>query len=212
MIILTIILIILAIILIIIFSLLFINLHIQINYKVKNTEINAIISIKILKLKIFNKRFNNKQTQNELSTSEEPEKNKTKTPLKDKINEIKPLIPLIKNSKKILINFLKIIRQSIKLNKFETHTSLGLYDYVDTVKIVGFLSMLNILPNLSKKVSITTEALFGEEIIKSNGKISFKIRLFKPFLGLLKLISDKNIREIIKKIYQIKKENDGAKT
>jgi hypothetical protein len=72
--------------------------------------------------------------------------------------------------------------------------------------------MINILPNLSKKVSITTEALFGEEILKSNGKISFKIRLFKPFLGLLKLISDKNIREIIKKIYQIKKENDGAKT
>ena len=212
MIILTIILIILAIILIIIFSLLFINLHIQINYKVKNTEINAIISIKILKLKIFNKRFNNKQTQNELSTSEEPEKNKTKTPLKDKINEIKPLIPLIKNSKEILKNFLKICRKSIKLNNFETHISLGLYDYVDTVKIVGFLSMLNILPNLSKKVSITTEALFGEEIIKSNGKISFKIRLFKPFLGLLKLISDKNIREIIKKIYQIKKENDGAKT
>ena len=71
---------------------------------------------------------------------------------------------------------------------------------------------VNPITTKKKKVSITTEALFGEEIIKSNGKISFKIRLFKPFLGLLKLISDKNIREIIKKIYQIKKENNGAKT
>ncbi len=201
--ILTIILIILAIIIFIILIFLYIGLKIQINYKLKNIDYNVSINIKFLKFTIFEKKIPDEKIDDPEKLKEDSEKKS----LKDKYNEIKPFIPLIKNSKEPIINFLKTCKKSIKLNNFNNHTCLGLYNYADTAEIIGYLYALNTLPNLSNNILLTAEPIFGEEVLDLKGEISFKINLFKPFFGVLKLIMDKNIREIIKRFITLIKNN-----
>lgn len=201
---LTIILIILILILIILFFL-YIGIEVKIEYKIKNTKFNILINLKFLNFNLFKKEI-----PKEKNEKKDNSQVKNKKSIYEKYNEIKPLLITIKKSKKELINYLKIFYNSITLKKFNNYMEIGLSNYVDTAEIIGLISVLNIFPNLSDKIFLKTEPKFGEEILFVKGELYFKISLLKPILGILKLITYKNIREIIKKIIELRKSNEDS--
>lgn len=201
---LTIILIILILILIILFFL-YIGIEVKIEYKIKNTKFNILINLKFLNFNLFKKEI-----PKEKNEKKDNSQVKNKKSIYEKYNEIKPLLITIKKSKKELINYLKIFYNSITLKKFNNYMEIGLSNYVDTAEIIGLISVLNIFPNLSDKFFLKTEPKFGEEILFVKGELYFKISLLKPILGILKLITYKNIREIIKKIIELRKSNEDS--
>ena len=140
------------------------------------------------------------------SESEEEEKG-----LKEKYEEIKPILKELIKSKEELKNFLKNILKTINLKKLEGKLIIGLSDHTTTVKIASWIWSIGAIVNSSKPTLLTVEPRFNEVITDFEGKIELKINILLLLIYSLVLLTKKNIRELIKELYRQKKSKDNAK-
>lgn len=133
------------------------------------------------------------------SESEEDEKG-----LKEKYEEIKPILKELIKSKEELKSFLKNILKAINLKKLEGKLIIGLSDHTTTVKIASWIWSVGAIVNSSKSTLLSVEPRFNEVIIDFEGKIELKINILLLLIYSLALLTEKNIRELIKELYRQK--------
>lgn len=133
------------------------------------------------------------------SKSEEDEKG-----LKERYEEIKPILKELIKSKEELKNFLKNILKTIHLKKLEGKLIIGLSDHTTTVKIASWIWSIGAIVNSSKPTQLSVEPRFNEVITDFEGKIELKINILLLLIYSLALLTEKNIRELIKELYRQK--------
>lgn len=142
------------------------------------------------------------------SESEEEAEEKEEKGLKEKYEEIKPILKELKKSKEELKSFLKDILKAIDLKKLEGNLIIGLSDHTTTVKIASWIWSIGAIVNSSKPTLLTVEPRFNEVITDFEGKIELKINILPLLIYSLVLLTKKNIRELIKELYRQKKSKD----
>ena len=128
--------------------------------------------------------------------------------MKEKYEEIKPLLKELNKSKEELKSFLKDILKAIDLKKLEGNLIIGLSDHTTTVKIASWIWSIGAIVNSSKPTLLTVEPRFNEVITDFEGKIELKINILLLLIYSLVLLTKKNIRELIKELYRQKKSKD----
>ena len=192
-----------------IFFIIFLSLGLKIYLKLnkENDEFKADITVKLIVISIFSKKFTFDTNDIIKSLSqikeEESDEKKEKTnkedgnDLKQKLNDLKGLYPLITSNITYLFDFIAECIYSVQLQKFNTHISLGLSSFTDTATYTGYIWAFSAIPNLSNNFSLTAEPNFIEEAIDFESEIIFKIKLLKPFLATLKLFTRKSMLKLI---------------
>ena len=140
-----------------------------------------------------------KESKGESESEEEEEKG-----LKEKYEEIKPILKELIKSKEELKNFLKNILKAINLKKLEGKLIIGLSDHTTTVKIASWIWSVGAIVNSSKPTQLSVEPRFNEVITDFEGKIELKINILLLLIYSLALLTEKNIRELIKELYRQK--------
>ena len=139
------------------------------------------------------------ESKGESESEEEEEKG-----LKEKYEEIKPILKELIKSKEELKNFLKNILKTINLKKLEGKLIIGLSDHTTTVKIASWIWSIGAIVNSSKPTLLSVEPRFNEVITDFEGKIELKINILLLMIYSLALLTEKNIRELIKELYRQK--------
>ena len=152
-----------------------------------------------------------KSEENEEKSESEGEEDEDKKGLKEKYEEIKPILKELKKSKKELKGFLNNILKAIDLKKLEGNLIIGLSDHTTTVKIASWIWSIGAIVNSSKPTQLSVEPRFNEVITDFEGKIELKINILLLLIHSLTLLTKKNIRELIKELYIQKKSKDNAK-
>ena len=140
------------------------------------------------------------------NTDEEPEDKKG---LKEKYEEIKPMINELKKSKDDLKRFLNNALKSIDLKRLEGNLIIGLENHMNTVKIASWIWSIGAILNSKKPTSLTVETKFTEDIIDFEGKVELRINLLILLIYSLVLLTKRNIRELIKELYRQKKREES---
>ena len=152
-----------------------------------------------------------KSEENEEKSESEGEEDEDKKGLKEKYEEIKPILKELKKSKEELKGFLNNILKAIDLKKLEGNLIIGLSDHTTTVKIASWIWSISAIVNSSKPTQLSVEPRFNEVITDFEGKIELKINILLLLIHSLTLLTKKNIRELIKELYRQKKSKDNAK-
>ena len=152
-----------------------------------------------------------KSKENEEKSESEGEEDEDKKGLKEKYEEIKPILKELKKSKEELKGFLKNILKAIDLKKLEGNLIIGLNDHTTTVKIASWIWSIGAIVNSSKPTQLSVDPRFNEVITDFEGKIELKINILLLLIYSLVLLTKKNIRELIKELYIQKKSKDNAK-
>ena len=152
-----------------------------------------------------------KSEENEEKSESEGEEDEDKKGLKEKYEEIKPILKELKKSKEELKGFLNNILKAIDLKKLEGNLIIGLSDHTTTVKIASWIWSIGAIVNSSKPTQLSVDPRFNEVITDFEGKIELKINILLLLIHSLTLLTKKNIRELIKELYRQKKSKDNAK-
>lgn len=153
-----------------------------------------------------------KSKENEEKSESEGEEDEDKKGLKEKYEEIKPILKELKKSKEELKGFLKNILKAIDLKKLEGNLIIGLSDHTTTVKIASWIWSIGAIVNSSKPTQLSVDPRFNEVITDFEGKIELKINILLLLIYSLALLTKKNIRELIKELYRQKKSKDKEKS
>jgi hypothetical protein len=196
------------IIIIILFFIFFISLSLGLKIYLKlNNNYNGFktnIIVKWMTITIFSKTFtsinieNNKKNEDKANEKETKKiaKKKKKT-YKEKWKDFKQLYPLIKSNIAPILDFIIVCVDSIKLQKFNTHITIGLSSFTDTATFTGYIWAFSTIPNLSNHFNLTAEPNFTKEAIDFESEIIFKIKLLKPSFAILKLFARKTMLKLI---------------
>ena len=152
-----------------------------------------------------------KSEENEEKSESEGEEDEDKKGLKEKYEEIKPILKELKKSKEELKGFLNNILKAIDLKRLEGNLIIGLSDHTTTVIIASWIWSIGAIVNSSKPTQLSVEPRFNEVITDFEGKIELKINILLLLIHSLTLLTKKNIRELIKELYRQKKSKDNAK-
>lgn len=144
------------------------------------------------------------EEESESEKEKEKEDEEDKKGLKEKYEDIKPILKELKKSKEELKNFLKNILKAINLKKLEGKLIIGLSDHTTTVKIASWIWSIGAIVNSSKPTLLSVEPRFNEVITDFEGKIELKINILLLLIYSLALLTEKNIRELIKELYRQK--------
>jgi hypothetical protein len=189
----------------IIFFIIFLYSGIKIYLKLNknDNEIKADITVKLVAITIFSKKFssNNRNNEREENKTIEDETKKidegSEKNNKEKWKELRQSYPLVKSNIVPIFDFIVVCINSIKLQKFDTHIIMGLSNFSDTAIFTGYIWGFSTILNLSNHFSLTAEPIFTKESIDFESELIFKIKLLKPFLGILKLFTRKTMLKLI---------------
>ncbi len=137
-------------------------------------------------------------------SEEESEEIEEDESLKEKYEKIKSVLKELMKSKEELKSFLKNILKAINLKKLEGKLIIGLSDHTTTVKIASWIWSIGAIVNSSKPTLLSVEPRFNEVITDFEGKIELKINILLLLIYSLALLTEKNIRELIKELYKHK--------
>lgn len=100
-----------------------------------------------------------------------------------------------------LLDFMKCFFKSLKVRKLEGCLLFGLPSYVDTAKYVGYMWAFLVVPNSTlENTSLTVTPCFTKSVIDFKGKIDVRINLAKLVVPGLKLLSNRNVRKLIREV------------
>lgn len=146
----------------------------------------------------------------EEETSGEDSKPEDETGLREKYENIKPLLYELKKSKEELKIFLNSILKTIDLKRLEGNLILGLSDNTSTIKIASWIWSIGAIVNSEKSRLLTVEPKFTERVVDFEGKVELKINLLLLLIYSLILLTKKNIRELIRELYNQKESKEES--
>jgi hypothetical protein len=181
---------IILIIILFIIILLYIGVKIAFIYDKKGNKLKGCLKILILKkIKVYSLEFPSEDDKDETEEEDEEDKN----------TDIKKILELAKPCFEDFKEFLKSFTKCIHIAKLENHLIFGRSSYVDTAKYIGYIWSLFIIINTShKNARMTAEPSFNGSRLDAKGVNELDINLLKLVPPAIKLISKKEVRELIK--------------
>ncbi len=179
---------IILLIIIFIIILLYAGVRIALIYEKKGSKLKGCLRILILKkIKVYSVNFPEKS---EDEDEDEDEDNKRDG---QKIFELmKPCFGYFKE-------FLESFVECIHIKKLENHLIFGMDSYVDTAKYIGYIWSLIIIVNQThENARLSAEPSFNGSIFDAAGDNQVDINLLMVIPPAIKLISKKEVRELIK--------------
>ena len=180
---------IILIIILFIIILLYIGVKIILIYDKKGSELNGCLKILILKkIKVYS-----------VSYPSEDEDDK-KDDEKDEIDrDTRKIFELAKPCFEYFKEFVKSFMNCIKITRLENHLVFGLDSYADTAQYIGYIwSILIVINNAHEKAHFTAEPSFSGSVFDGDGNNELDINILKLIPPAIKLISKKEVRELIK--------------
>jgi hypothetical protein len=183
------------IILIIIFFiivLLYIGIKIAFIYDKKGSNLKGCLKILILKkIKVYSIDFPSNE-KDEKGEKEEKKDEKTSKDIKKILELARPCLDDIKL-------FLKSFMKCINVHTLKNHLIFGLDSYADTAKYIGYIwGMLIVVNNSHKNARFSAEPSFNGSVLDAHGINEIEINLLKVIPPALKLISKKEVRDLIR--------------
>lgn len=185
----------LMIILIIFFSiivLLYFGVKISLIYDKTDSKLEGCLQISILrKIKIYTLNL----------SSLNKDKKKMMKMKKKTNNDIKQLFKLLKPCFGPFKLFLKSFMKCIKVQNLENHLIFGMDSYTDTAKYIGYIwSFIIIINSSHKNAKLSAEPSFNGIVFDVNGINELEINILKLIPPVLRLISKKEVRTLIKEV------------
>jgi hypothetical protein len=179
---------IILIIILFIIILLYIGVKIAFIYDKTDSKFKGCLKILILKkIKIYSLEFPSQNKEKEDNEEEESER------------DIKELFKLAKPCLKYFKDFLKSFVKCISITKLENQLILGLDSYVDTARYIGYIwGAIAIINSSHKNARLSAQPCFSESKIDARGINELDINVLKLIPPVIKLISKKEVRELIK--------------
>lgn len=209
-----------ALIIILISIILYNGLKIELFSKKEKSNFEIKFKASILNIAIFKKQYPSEEAEtletkeensanDDNESSENPQEDKK---LREKFNEFKPLLKDLKNSKQELKEFLLSILKDIDFKELDGYLKLGLGDYAQTARIIGWVWSFNAIANtLGEPLHLKGDATFTEEAIDFDIHAVIKLNLLFLIFHALKLVSHKNVRTLIRNIISYFKEDKDDK-
>ena len=179
---------IILIIIIFIIILLYIGVKIAFIYDKKGSKLKGCLKILILKkIKVYSLEFPSKDEKNDDEDEDE----------KDRYG--KKIFELAKPCFKYFKEFLKSFTKCIHIAKLENHLIFGLDSYVDTAKYIGYIwSLTSVVNSTHENARLTAEPSFTGSVLDVKGENELDINILKLIPPAIKLISKKEVRNLIK--------------
>lgn len=179
---------IILIIIIFIIILLYIGVKIAFIYDKKGSKLKGCLKILILKkIKVYSLEFPSKDEKND--DEDEDEKDR----------DGKKIFELAKPCFKYFKEFLKSFTKCIHIAKLENHLIFGLDSYVDTAKYIGYIwSLTSVVNSTHENARLTAEPSFTGSVLDGKGENELDINILKLIPPAIKLISKKEVRNLIK--------------
>ena len=180
---------IILIIILFIIILLYIGVKIAFIYDKKGSKLKGCLKILILKkIKVYSIDFPSKD-----SKKDDEKEDEKKDP------DIKKIFELAKPCLEDLKEFIKSFTKCIHITKLENHLIFGLDSYVDTAKYIGYIWSLLIIVNGShENARLSAEPSFNGSILDAEGVNELDINILKLVPPTIKLISKKEVRNLIR--------------
>ncbi|MGF7119571.1 DUF2953 domain-containing protein [Methanobacterium oryzae] len=155
-----------------------------------------------LKIKWIGIRFINRKIDIG-SSKKKKEKKKDKTNKFD-FKRIPKIITLLEESLPYLMNIFKAFLKSITIKRISLDSIIGFDDFVDTVKVSGYLwaiaPMINLLPN----TYFSVEPDFHKERIDGSFLFKLKIKLLPVATAFLKALTKKPFRSLLSELRKVR--------
>lgn len=173
---------------IIILIVLYLGIRINSNLEKLGPKLTFNLKIEILsKIKIYEYKY--------------PQIDKKENDKYEEQMDIKEIYTIIKPSLKILLDFFKKVLKSFEIKKLYFHLDFGLDSYVDTAKYVGYMWAALVFSNsLSENIDLSVQPIFTQPLFDFNGNLDVKFKLIDIIIPAMKLLLNKDVRKLIKKI------------
>ena len=180
--------IILIIILFIIF-LLYIGVKISLTYDKKGSELEGCLKILILKkIKLYSVSYPSDKKDDD---SDEDEKESDR--------DLKKIFELAKPCFEYIKEFIKSAMNCMHITKLENHLVFGLDSYADTAQYIGYIwGIFVIINNAHENARLSAEPSFSGSVFDGEGVNELDINILKLIPPAIKLISKKEVRELIR--------------
>jgi len=182
---------IILIVIIFILILLYIGVRIAFIYEKKGKELKGCLKILILrKIKVYSKHYPSEDDDNDEDDEEE-----------DESHNVKNIIELAKPCFGYIKEFLKSLNKCIRITKLQNHLIFGLDSYADTAKYIGYIwSLLIVINSAHENAMLTAEPSFNGSVLDAKGENYIDINILRLMIPLIKLISKKEVRKLIRGI------------
>lgn len=115
--------------------------------------------------------------------------------------DIKKILDLAMPCLKHFKEFLKSLTKCIHISKLQNHLIFGLDSYADTAKYIGYIWSVIIVLNMShENARLSAEPSFNGSVLDANGDNELDINILKIIPPAIKLISKKEVRNLIRGI------------
>ena len=113
--------------------------------------------------------------------------------------DIKKIYKLTKPCFKYFKIFLHDFLNSLSINKFENHLIIGFSNFAKTGEYIGYIwAISSVLSKLIPNSYLKSEPSFAGEVLNVKGSANIDISILKLIIPLIRLISKKEIRRLIK--------------
>ncbi|WP_407376547.1 DUF2953 domain-containing protein [Methanobrevibacter sp.] len=179
------------IIIIFIIILLFIGVKITLIYNKKGSEFKGCLKILILKkIKVYSLDFPSKDSQDEDKSEDSDDESE---------RDIKKIFNLAKPCFEYFKEFIKSTANCIKIKKLQNHIIFGMDSYSDTGEYIGYIwAVLSVVNSVHKNARLSAEPSFNGSVLDGHGHNELDINILKIMPSAIRLISKKEIRELIK--------------
>lgn len=180
---------IILIIILFIIILLLMGIRISIEYTKIGSELKGCLKILIFKrINVYSRQWPSEKEKEEKTDDDE-----------DKDRDIKKLYELAKPCFKDLKAYLKSVLKSLKVQKLKNHIIFGMDSYADTGQYIGIIwGILATVNPLHEKIQISAEPSFNGSRLDGYGENNIEIYPLKIIVPTIKLISNKNVRKLIR--------------
>ncbi|MBQ2832844.1 DUF2953 domain-containing protein [Methanobrevibacter sp.] len=181
---------IILIIIIFILILLYVGVRIALIYDKKGRKLEGCLKILILrKIKVYSKHYPSEDDKDEDDEEE------------DESHNVKNIIELAKPCFGYIKEFLKSLNKCIRITKLQNHLIFGLDSYADTAKYIGYIwSLLIVINSAHENSMLTAEPSFNGSVLDAKGENYIDINILKLMPPLIKLLSKKEVRQLIRGI------------
>lgn len=186
---------IILIIIVFIIALLYFGIRISLIYDKTGSKLKGCLQIFILrKIKVYSSNQPSSKDKDEDTDEEKTDRN------------IKQLFKIAKPCFGHFKIFLKSFMKCIRVQKLENHLIFGMDSYTDTAKYIGYIwGFIVIVNSTHKNARLSAEPSFNGSIFDVKGTNELEINLLKLIPPILKLISKKEVRTLIKEVRKWKK-------
>lgn len=184
---------IILIIILFIFILLLVGIKISLNYVKTGSELKGCLKILIFKkIKVYTANYPSQD-----NDEDEDEEDKER-----KQRDIKKIIDLAKPCFEDLKLFLKSVLDTCTIKKIENHLIFGMTSYADTGKYIGMIwAALSVVNPMHEKLKLSAEPSFTGFVLDGHGDNELDIYPLKMIVPTVRLISKKDVRKLIRGVW-----------